>query len=406
MSRRWFRTVVACLSVVAFLVLVALPAQAASTFRKVATPNPSSSGNELSDVAAISSTDVWSVGTNEGDNTIPSKTLAEHWNGTAWSVVATPNPGSDPSCAGNNGNILRAVSTVSTSDVWAVGTFWSCSLFKTMALHWNGSAWSVVSTPNPNGNNFNELYDVVAVAADDVWAVGYYYPGQGEAARTLTEHWNGATWSVVGSPNLGTTSRINAITAVSPTELWAVGSTYNINTDRTTPLVLHFTGGRWAMSRTPRFAAGDQVLLGVTAVSATDVWAVGDQEVYPDPQQTLALNWNGTSWNVVPTPNGATDYASEDYLLDVAAVSSTDVYAAGWYASEATDHFQHRTMVQHWDGTSWTVTSSPSPGVSADLEGVAALAGGEVWTSGLYSDYGYDIYDRYYILPKTLVLAK
>jgi len=56
--------------------------------------------------------------------------------------------------------------------------------------------------------------------------------------------------------------------------------------------------------------------------------------------------------------------------------------------------------------TSWAVIASPSPGKSADLEGVAALAGGQVWTSGLYSDYGYDIYDRYYILPKTLVLAK
>src|SRR6266516_976071 len=243
MSRRWCRTVVACLSVGAFFILVALPAHAASTFRKVATPNPSSSGNELSDVAAISSTDVWAVGTDEGDNTIPSKTLAEHWNGTAWSVVATPNPGSNPSCAGNNGNVLHAVSAVSTSDVWAVGTFWSCSLFKTMALHWNGTVWSVVSTPNPGANNYNELYDVVAVASNDVWAVGYYYAGQGEAARTLTEHWNGSKWSVVSSPNVGTTSTISAITSVSPGELWAVGYTYSMKSDRTTPLVLHYTGG-------------------------------------------------------------------------------------------------------------------------------------------------------------------
>jgi hypothetical protein len=405
-NTRRFRTVVAASSVAAFLALLAAPAGAATGFRVVTTPNPSTSGNDLADVAAISSTDAWAVGSYEGDNTVPSKTLAEHWNGTAWSVVSTPNPGSSSSCGGNNGNELEAVSASSSSDVWAVGSYYSCTLPETLAEHWNGTAWSVVPTPSPGTNNYNQLYDVVALSPTDAWAVGYYYPGIGEAARTLVEHWNGSAWSVVKSPNLGTTSTLTAITAVSSTELWAVGYTYSQSADRTTMLVLHYAGGVWTASRVPRFTSGDQVLLGVTAVSGNDVWAVGDQEVYPNPQQTLAIHWNGTAWTVVPSPNRATDSGSEDYLLDVAANSSTDVYAVGWYASEATDHFQHRTMIQHWDGTSWTVTTSPSPGESADLNGVATLPSGSVWTSGLYSTYGYDIYDRYYILPKTLVLAK
>jgi hypothetical protein len=211
---------------------------------------------------------------------------------------------------------------------------------------------------------------------------------------------------VLNSPNVATTSTLTGIAAVSPTELWAVGYSYNINTDRATLLLLHYTAGQWTVARAPRFTAGDQVAYQVAAISANDVWAVGDQEVYPNPKQTLTLHWNGTAWSVVPSPNQASDYASQNLLVDVAAASSTDVYAVGWYASESTNHFQHRTMVQHWDGTSWTVQASPSPGASADLDGVAALASGGVWTAGEYSDYGYDIYERAYILPKTLVLTK
>ena len=137
---------------IVILVLVALPAQAASAFRQATTPNPSGSGNDLSDVAAISSTDVWSVGTDEGDNTIPSKTLAEHWNGTGWSIVRTPN-------AGPGWNFLSGVSGSSSTDVWAVGRFVRGSVsglvFSSLppvvpwlgVLPWLFLTWDVLSVP-------------------------------------------------------------------------------------------------------------------------------------------------------------------------------------------------------------------------------------------------------------------
>jgi len=64
------------------------------------------------------------------------------------------------------------------------------------------SIFSIQRTPNPSpqGNTFNAL---TAIAADDVWAVGF--KGQNEQnndAQTLTAHWNGSQWSVVPSPNL------------------------------------------------------------------------------------------------------------------------------------------------------------------------------------------------------------
>jgi hypothetical protein len=273
-------------------------------------------------------------------------------------------------------------------------------------MHWNGTQWSVVPTPNPGGQNYNELRDVVAIASNDVWAVGYFYPGVGEAARTLIEHWDGTSWKVVKSPNIGTTSNLAGITAATPTNLWAVGYSYSIDTSDTSALLLHFVAGKWKLAPAPPLGAGDHLLFGVSAISANEAWAVGYQELYPNPEQTLALHWNGTAWSAIPSPNKATDYGSSDRLIDIAAVSSNDVYAVGWYASEFTNHFQHRTMVQRWNGNAWTVTSSASPGKSADLEGVSALATGGVWAAGLYSIYGYDIYSRSYIVPSTLMLKK
>jgi hypothetical protein len=43
-------------------------------------------------------------------------------------------------------------------------------------------------------------------------------------------------------------------------------------------------------------------LLGVTAVSANVIWAVGRFEPSPSFFETLTLHWTGISWSVVPSP--------------------------------------------------------------------------------------------------------
>ena len=94
----------------------------------------------------------------------------EHWDGSAWSVVSSPN-------AGTSHNYLNGVAAVSANDVWAVGYYVNGSnVDQTLVEHWNGSAWSVVSSPNA-GTGDNDLYGVAAVSATDVWAVGYYNNG-------------------------------------------------------------------------------------------------------------------------------------------------------------------------------------------------------------------------------------
>src|SRR5205807_217402 len=117
---------------------------------------------------------------------------------------------------------LRAVAAVAANDVWAVGVYDNHINALTLIEHWDGSTWSIVPSPNP-GVGDTELYGVAAVAANDVWAVGYYVNGT-SPYLTLIEHWNGSSWSIVPSPSPGSSvSELNAVAAVAANDIWAVG---------------------------------------------------------------------------------------------------------------------------------------------------------------------------------------
>src|SRR6266568_4305400 len=134
-----------------------------------------------------------------------------------WTVVSSPNPALID-------NVLAAVTALSPTDVWAVGF----DDRGTLTEHWDGSTWSVIPSPNV-GLDTNELLAVTAISAQDVWAVGDYFQDgdQGRTGRTLTEHWDGAIWSVVPSPSVGKAqiedNILSAVTATSAQDVWAAG---------------------------------------------------------------------------------------------------------------------------------------------------------------------------------------
>jgi hypothetical protein len=107
----------------------------------------------------------------------PRKTLIEHWNGTRWKHVASPNPG-DP--AGTLGSVLTGVTATSASNVWAVGDYSDSTATLTLTARWNGTAWKQVASPNPAGTaafDDNGLNAVAATSAANVWAVGSWTGG-------------------------------------------------------------------------------------------------------------------------------------------------------------------------------------------------------------------------------------
>jgi hypothetical protein len=301
----------------------------------------------------------------------------------SWNIVSSPNPGTTV-------NFLRETAAVSATDVWAVGGYSNAdSIAHTLVEHWNGAGWSVVSSPNASANN-NSLIGVAAVAANNVWAVGSYV-GDDLYEHTLVEHWGGTSWSIVPSPSPGTNNsgRLLAVTARSASDVWAVGSYDSISgqTDTTETLVEHWDGASWSAVVSPNPSTQDNVLSGVVVVSASDVWAVGVYVGVTLAALTLVEHWDGTSWTVMDSPNGV----GFNSLDAVAAVSANDVWAVGEYGGPGMDE---RTLVEHWNGASWSIVPSPNgtadpvPGANFVLIGVAATSASDVWAVGNFTNGG------------------
>ena len=178
-----------------------------SSWSVVASPSPSRLGNSLSSVSAISSNDVWAVGTANGSSYSSFLTLVEHWDGSTWSVIPSPS-------TGGWGSFLFSVAAISDSNIWAVGEILNgASNSSTLVEHWDGSIWSIVSAPSPGQEGI--LNSVAAISAINVWAVGSYL---GSVGSTLAENWNGNSWNVVASPNPSNGNGLNGVAAPSASD--------------------------------------------------------------------------------------------------------------------------------------------------------------------------------------------
>ena len=403
--RRWTNLALA------FFCLCPLAAVAQADFSVQASPSPNARGTTLNAVAAISNTDAWTVGYKNDNNLNDSRTLIEHWNGTGWKTVPSPNPGSTAACKGfNTGNFLTAVAAVSSTDVWAVGLMFDCtSLLKPLALHWDGLHWRKVKTPALNTNDNAAFNGVLAFASNDVYAVGYQ-PATNGAVLTLIEHWDGFSWKVVPSPNGNNTGNVlSGISGNSPTDIWAAGDMVAPNTPVKT-LVEHFDGAQWSIVPSPNplptGSLNQNVLTSVQANSTTDVTAVGFLLNFnTQTETTLVEHWDGTQWNVVPSPNQSETAGSFNTLRSVTGTSGSNLYAAGFFADAQTGG-QQRTLVEHFDGHSWSIITSPTKGVAQQLHGIFALPNAtSVWSVGAFTFEQTDPETGFLIVPKTLVLS-
>jgi hypothetical protein len=186
-------------------------------------PTPGPGDRALSGVTALSPTDAWAVGQVHIPATEQVKTLTQHWDGTAWRVVPSPNV--------RGQGALSGVDATSSTDAWAVGQSWvegtGEAVGRTLAMHWDGSGWRIVSTPNDGleerGNG--SLSDVLALTPDDVWAVGSYYPAvEAPTLQPLIEHWDGEQWKVILGPSRspGPWSTLRAGSGSGPSDIWAL----------------------------------------------------------------------------------------------------------------------------------------------------------------------------------------
>jgi len=344
-----------------------IPSAMGGDWQVIASPNGSKQVNELHGVSAVSDNDVWAVGVSYNTERTLSTSLIEHWNGTQWNVVPSPNPSATL-------NVLNAVAAVSTNDVWAVG-FAPTGSNPILIIHWNGSVWSVVPNP-PSNMPLNNLAALAVISANDIWAVGTGLMGDEDATATL--HWNGTAWSVIPSPNVGpeVDNNLAGVSAVASNDVWAVGTQQPTSLTDPHTLILHWDGTAWRIVPSPNDGGStvDNHLLAAAAVASNDVWATGFSGF-----GTLAEHWDGVKWSVVPTPSIA---GSEPlFLPSVVALGSNNVWAVG--ESFQTRRSLSRTLTEQWNGTQWNVVQSPNRGSDHnELFGLAATPSDTLWAVG------------------------
>ncbi len=234
-------------------------------------------------------------------------------------------------------------------------------LLTTAVAQAQAAPWSVVKSPNASSGN-NELFGAASISATDVWAVGEFTTASG-LMQPLTLHWNGRKWSIVKSPTASSGNNIlRAVAAVSATDVWAVGS-FIAASGSGQALIEHWDGKKWSVVASPTAGTGN-VLLGVVAVSTTDVWAVGTFALTGSGiAQTLIEHWDGTSWSVVSSPNASTQ---------------TNWAVGEFVAASGVE----QALIEQWNGTRWSVVSSPSAGGSNVLSGVAIISANDIWAVG------------------------
>jgi hypothetical protein len=345
--------------------------EAGLTFEVVPTPNENLN-SELFAASASSPNDIWAV----GQSTI-------HFDGTKWTAFPAP------MIKGDNKSFLQGVAAISPTLAWAAGNVTDGTHPGQVIEQWNGTKWSLFPGPKFGKKEQADVFAMTSTSANDVWAIGSLVNLGSGLVSSLFEHWNGTAWTAttVESNN----QFLFGASADAENDAWAVG--FN-GSDSITTSAMHWDGTNWKRVATPNVGEGTNKLNAVLALSPNDIWAVGFSTPVAPPKRaatlTLIEHFDGANWTVVPSPNIGPNSANQsNRLLGLTANSANDIWAFGsYFAADGSGH--QMTLLLHWDGTSWTVASSPSPtkgGFPCDLLWTGVVSSpGDVWILGSVHD--------------------
>ena len=259
------------------------------------------------------------------------------------------------------------------------------------------STWTIVSSPNATPTDKNELLGVSCVSSTFCMAVGEYGTGEtagppGPITHTLAETWNGTVWSIVSSPNPsgGGPSALKSVSCLSSTSCMAVGSSTNAASPyEVDGLAEQWNGSVWSIVAVPPSPKHSSTSLsGVSCTKSTFCMAVGNSG--PDAGvvsavSTLAEQWNGTAWSVASTPDPSPVQA------DLSKVSCLDAVNGGCLAvgnQAAALGGTTQTLSELWRGGTWSVLASPDPSTThlSELTDVSCTVNFFCMTSGVYSN--------------------
>jgi hypothetical protein len=308
----------------------------------------------LDGVSAASASSAWAVGAQAETGWQQGTPLLLKWNGKAWSTVAL----SGITGPGN----LTSVSAASATDAWAVGQDKSGAV----ALHWNGTKWSPVTLP---GSSTATVYGVAVAPGGTAWLVGSVQSAGG-TSTILVENWNGKAWHVVKT-GLGA-GYLQSVQVSASGDVWVGGATSIDNVSSAKGVVASEQDGTWKRLPTP----GITHITSMLAVSATDVWAVGDKYDLTNGAVGPELgHWNGTKW--------AQQVVAAVSVGEDLSISPDSAGQPQWVGVSEGLIGLKTTLYAYYNGTAWSnlpgATPTPtSPGadtVTAHIPGTGATWG-------------------------------
>jgi hypothetical protein len=288
-----------------------------------------------------------------------------------WTRVASPNRGSVASA-------LQDVAMVpGTTTAWAVGYYYDSNLAanRTMTQRFNGTSWSIVPSVNASSTGYSQLNRVDATSTSNVWAIG-----------SLVERYNGTNWVAMSSP-AGVAPR--GLDVVSPSEVWIAGYSGSAAT------VTQWKNGTWTTRYTQTSTGRHLTVFEAIAVDASgQVWAVGwdrDYDAPGRPVSSLVVHYNGTSWTRETTPNPA----NRNTLMDVVALANGEVFAVGVAQDTSGGGITPRSLMLRKQGATWSSLTVPKgeTGSQDQLLSVAAVSSTSVWSVGYYSSPSSGLYE-------------
>jgi len=356
------------------------------TWHIVPSPNSSQPANSLNSIAFATSNDAWAVGTaeNELSQHIP---LVEHWDGQRWQIISTPPL--------NGWASLSNVISIAPDNAWAVGEVtitktanWGDARKLTLIEHWDGHQWNVVRSPDI-GSGSSSLSQLVALNANDIWAVGSYFDSKnGTLPHGLIEHWDGHQWNIIPGASQQKLEELFGIAAISPDDIWAVGMGVAPGQSHLQTLIEHWDGIQWSIVSTPYTSLPNNELTRITAISANDIWAAGfSMPELADPFTTnlvqLFEHWDGHQWSVVANPRFAMTLKN---LSDIIAIGANNIWAIG----SQNQQNQVKGLIEHWDGQHWSLVSNPNTQEYTTLLAIARdpSTPGKLWIVGSYGPAG------------------
>lgn len=283
-------------------------------------------------------------------------------------------PTSISGATGDNVALNGAFARTST-DAWVVGQqfgFGGQPAPPSVTYHWNGSTWSPV--PVPALSAANALTAVGASSATDAWAVGFEVLAPRHLQAVL-EHWNGSAWPPDTSDAVATSNAaLTGVADLSPANAWA------ITAGSSSHGLAHWNGTAWSFAAFPDANFTPSAGQAISASSASDVWVVGSTlNTTTFASVPEAEHFDGTSWHTVPLAQpGGVGTAT---IGAVVAISPTNAWAAG-EAVGSTSPVGGGTLIEHWNGTGWSMVPSPSPGFEPHISGIAARSASDVIAVG------------------------